>query len=167
MSTVQPWINGVLRKFSVREKRIDAPRFHQYRKLMDRSRLPERMNATCIAIGVQAGKRLRYQENLVRPYPVIRRYILEKDNLDLIMELAILFEGPRVLFSANKAKPWIKVIQRYFGYLGNEKNNVVCELAIDPMTVSDEEVRQWVIYFLSGLQDSYKPRIPVPLLNKG
>ena len=167
MSTAQPWVSGLLRKFSLRERAVDASWFNHYRKLMDRSRLPERMDAACIAINAQSGGGLMYEQSLTQSDPLIRRYMLKRENRDLTMDLVILFDGPRVLISSNKANPWIKSFQRCFGYSKEGINRAVCELVIDPMAVSEDEVRRWFTYLVSGLQDSYKPQGSVPLLKTG
>ena len=167
MSTSRSWIDETLEKFHLREDANDDSKFDSYQMIIDRSRLPERMSAICSAINAQSGHGLMYHEILAYPYPVIRRYILERDNVDTIMELAILFEGPGVVFSSNKTRPWVKSIQRYCGYSTEHKNNVVYRMVIDPEDVSDAELQQWFTYLLSGLRNSFKPLQRVPFRKDG
>jgi hypothetical protein len=162
MSTTGSWIGEMIQKFHLRENVIDDSRIDRFRLMMDRSSLPERMSATCGAINAQAGRGVIYQEVLLQPHPVTRRYTFENHKSITIMELAILFEGPGVVFSFNKTKPWVKRVKSYCGYCTEEKKHVVCKVVIDPAIVSDAEIQQWFTYLLSGLQNSFKTRQKEP-----
>ena len=162
MGTTNSWIGDVLQKFRLRENVIDDSRIDRFRLMIDRSSLPERMNATCAAINAQAGQGIIYQEVLLKPHPVVRRYTIADHKITTIMELAILFEGPGVVFSFNNTNPWVKSIKRYCGYNTEVKNHILCKLVIDPATVSDAELQRWFTYLLSGLRNSLKPPQGVP-----
>jgi hypothetical protein len=166
MSATNSWIGEALQKFNLREDAIDDSRFDDFRMMVDRSSLPDRTNATCRAINAQAGQGIIYGEAFIRPHPVIHRYTLERDDSNIVMELAILPEGPGVVFSSNKTKSWVRSLQRYCGYFVEEKNNVVCKLMIDPTTVSDTTIQRWFTYLLSGLHRSAKPRQTEPHLKE-
>ena len=84
MSTSESWIDEALQKFHLRKKVIDDSRFDRFWMMIDRSRLPERMYATCCAINVQSDQGLIYEETFLQPHPVARRYILEKENRIII-----------------------------------------------------------------------------------
>lgn len=158
MNTSESWIDEALQRFHLRKKVIDDSRFDRFWMMIDRSRLPERMYATCCAINEQSDQGLIYEETFLQPHPVARRYILEKDNRIIFMELVILFEGPGLVFSSHQTRHWVKSIRRYCGYCIGEKNNIVCKLVIDPEAVSDADVQRWFTFLLSGLQYRYKPR---------
>jgi hypothetical protein len=162
MSTAQSWIGDVLHIFHRREmvedeSRFDRSRFDHFRLMFERSRLLDRANATCDAINIQSGEGLIYQEIFMDTHPVVGRYILEKENMDITMELAILYEGPGVVFSSKKVRPWVRKMQRYFGFYMEEKSHVVCKMLINPAAITDGEVQMWFTYLLSGLHHSLKP----------
>jgi hypothetical protein len=166
MSATNSWIGEALQKFHLGENAIDDSKFEDYRMTLDHSSLPDRMYATCRAINAQAGHGIIYGEVFIRPHPVVHRYTLENDDSNVVMELAILLEGPGVVFSSNKTKSWVTSLQRYCGYFVEEKNNVVCKLVIDPTTVSDATIQRWFTYLLSGLHRSAKPRQTESHLNE-
>jgi hypothetical protein len=167
MSTAQSWIGDVLHIFHRREvaeveSHFDRSRFDRFRLMFEHSRLLDRANATCDAINIQSGEGLIYQEIFMDSHPVVGRYILEKENMDITMELAILYEGPGVVFSCKKVRPWVKKIQRYCGFYMEEKSHVVCKMLINPASITDGEVQMWFTYLLSGLHHSLKPTRRAP-----
>jgi hypothetical protein len=166
MSTTDSWIGEVFQKFHLRENVIDDFRIDHFRLMMDRASLPERMSATCGAINAQAGQGLIYQEVLLQPHPVLRRYTYENHKRISIMELALLCEGPGVVFSFDKTNSWVKSFKRHCGYNMEVKNHIVCKLVIDPVTVLDVEIQRWFTYLLSELRHSFRPRQRQPSLKQ-
>jgi hypothetical protein len=143
---------------------IKQSRFDRFRMMFDRSHLLDRANATCKALNAQAGDVLIYSELFMDTHPVIGRYTIEDENVDITMELAILSQGPGVVFSSRKVRPWVKRVQRYCGYHPEEKIDVVCKLLINPAAVTDAEIKEWFTYLLSGLDHSFKPHPMEPIL---
>ena len=165
MSTSEPWVGEVLRKVNIGDEGIDESKIDRYRMVLDRSGLAERMCGTCDAMNVRSAQVLIYREVFPQPHPIVRRYILEheEDRQIIAMELTILLEGPVLVFSRNTTTQRVKSIRRYRGY---ERRNVMCKIAIDPEKISDDDLQQWFIYLLSGLQHSLKPQGRGPSLNE-
>ena len=61
MSTAQPWIDDVLRKLQFQQDVLDSSSFDNYRLMVVRSRLVERMRATGNAVNSEAGESLIFE----------------------------------------------------------------------------------------------------------
>jgi hypothetical protein len=157
MKTAMPWINGVLNKFQLREKRSDDLKVNRYRRLVERSHLVEKMSSTCESINSHAGERIIYGEMFISPHPIAWRHVYETDNKECRMSLTIRTEGPTLVFSWVKPKEWMGSVQRCFGYYAGERNHVVWELMINPLNIKDADVQGWFTYLLSGLRHSFRP----------
>jgi hypothetical protein len=164
MSPTQSWTSHVLQAPHFREEIINHSRFDRFRLIFDRSRLLDRAIATCTSLNTQAGMMLIRSETFSGTYPIVGRYSIEEENIEMTMELAVLSEGPTVIFSSKAVRPWVKRIQRYCGLESKEKIDVTCRLLIDPAVVTDFELQQWFNYLLSGLHDSFKPQPMEPFL---
>lgn len=164
MSTSPDWISDVLGRFQLRQNVTgDFPIFHRYRLMVERSHLIERINGTCNAVNSLAGEALVYIEMFFQPHQLACRYVFEKDRIECRMSLAILPKGPTLIFSTFKANRWAEWINRCFGNSWDEeREHVVCEILINPATVSDAQLEQWFTYLLSGLRSSFKPLITIP-----
>jgi hypothetical protein len=166
MATTYSWIGDVLETPHLAEDALDSSRFERFRMMFDRSHLLNRANVMCNSLNSQAGEVVIYPETFTDTHPVIGRYIIEDDDADITMELAILPEGPGVVFSSKKKHALVNRIQRYCGLHPTEKNSVICKLLIDPAMVRDAEIQEWFNYLLSGLHHSFKPQPAEPILTQ-
>jgi len=116
------------------------------------------MNATCNAINSQADPRLIYEEVFLPPHPILRRYVVNKDHIEFRMELAVLLNGPGVIFSSTQTGHWTGWFQRRRGADPDARFNTAYQLVIDPATVTDADLQLWFTYLLSGLRSSLKPQ---------
>ena len=158
MSTAQPWIDDVLRKLQFQQNVLDSSSFDNYRLMVDRSRLVERMRATGNAVNSEAGEGLIFEDFFIQPQPLTCRYVFERDGIESSMSLAILSEGPTLIFSSTKASLWGESIRRCLGqHLQRKRDNVEFQLLINPTNVDNADLQQWFTYLLSGLQHSFKP----------
>lgn len=166
MGTTYSWIGEGAEIPHLGEEVIDDFKFNRFRGMFDRSHLLERAAATCTSFNLQAGEVLIYSEIFTDTHPVMGRYVIEEEHSSFTMEIAILSDGPGVVFSSRKSRPWVKKFQRYCGYRPGENSRVVCKLNINPSSVSDAEIQQWFTYLLSGLHHSLKPEPMEPLMMK-
>lgn len=168
MNPSTSWISDVVGKFRLRQNVIDDfPMFSRYRLMIDRSRLVERMNATCDAINADAGLPIIYDEVFVQPHELACSYVFVRNKIECRMSLAILPEGPTLIFSCFKPDHWVERVVRRFGFpLDEEREKVACEVLINPATVNDAQLQQWFTYLLSGLRGPFKPLKTMPLRTK-
>jgi hypothetical protein len=164
MATTYSWVGDVLQTPHLAEDVLDHSKFDRFRMMFERSRLFDRTNNTCNCLNTQAGEVVIFSEAFTETHPVVARYIIDDENADMTMELAILPEGPGVVFSCKKKRALVNRIQRYCGFHPTEKNSVVCKLLIDPAMVTDMEILQWFNYLLSGLHHAFKPQPTEALL---
>ncbi len=163
MATTYSWMGDVFQTPHLAEDMFEHSKFDRFRAMFERARLLDRTNAICTSLNAQAGEVVIYSEIFTETHPVIGRYLIEDDIADLTMELAILPEGPGVIFSSRKKRALVNRIQRYCGLHPTEKNSVVCKVLIDPAMVTEPEIQQWFNYLLSGLHHSFKPESMSPL----
>src|SRR5580698_1334594 len=104
MATTYSWIGDVLHTPHLAEEALGEPKFGRYRMMFDRARLLERANATCASLNTQAGEVVIYSETFTETHPILGRYLIEDESADITMELAILPEGPGVVFSCKKKR---------------------------------------------------------------
>lgn len=164
MGTTYSWVGEVEQVPHLSEEAIEASKFDRFRGMFDRAHLLDRANAAATSLNFQAGELLIYSELFTTTHPVVGRYIIEEEYNTFTMELAILPDGPGVVFSSCKSRPWVKKLQRYCGYRPEEKIRVICKRNINPASVNDAEIQQWFTYLLSGLHPSLKPEPMEPLL---
>ncbi len=112
MATTYTWIGDVLDTPHLAEDNLESSRFERFRMMFDSSHVLYRANATCNSLNMQAGEIVIYPEAFTDTHPVIGRYTVDDDDADLTMELAILPEGPGVVFSCKKKHAWVSRIQR-------------------------------------------------------
>ncbi len=164
MGTSYSWVGEVEQAPHLSDEAIEPSNFERFRGMLDRAYLLDRANAAATSLNFQAGELLIYSELFTDTHPVVGRYIIEEECNTFTMELAILPDGPGVVFSSRKSRPWVKKLQRYCGYRPDEKTRVICKRNINPGSVSDAEIQQWFTYLLSGLHQSLKPAPMEPLL---
>jgi len=158
MGTTPSWISNLLSKYQPRQNVTEGSTFARYQFTLDRSRLIERMDATCEAIDSQAGGRVISIEFFLQPQILSRRYLFHRGSVRFSMALAILAHGPTLIFSSNQANEWVQRIRRRCGlYVEPPRERVVFELMINPSTVNNADLQQWFTYLLSGFERSHKP----------
>ena len=106
MATTYSWIGDVFQTPHLAEDMLEHSKFDRFRTMFDRAHLLDRANATCTSLNAQAGEVVIYSEIFTDTHPVIGRYLIEDDNADITMELAILPDGPGVIFSSRKNARW-------------------------------------------------------------
>jgi hypothetical protein len=158
MFTLRRGVGDILGSYHPIQNAAEYSDFDRYLRMVARSNLLERMHITREAIHSQAGRRLMYEEVYLQPNRSVCRYVFLTKNHKFHMTLAILSAGPTVTFSCSKTHDWIGAIMHPFGRrLAKKRVTVRCKLLIDPETVSDNDVKQWFSYLLSGLRRSLKP----------
>jgi hypothetical protein len=164
MSTSNSWIDNALEKYHLREDVIDEAQADQYRLVIGRSRLLERMDAIAGAINLRAGRGLIFTETFQQPHCVFRRCSVDKEEIESSMALVIKLEGPTMIFTSSNLRPWLRRIGYYRRFGIQDSGKVKCELAIDPERINDTDLQAWFTYLLSGLQHSVIPRPRIPSL---
>jgi hypothetical protein len=154
----------MLCKFNLHEEVTDDRRFLRFRSMIDRAQLAEKMGVLCNSINEQAFAGLIYEEVFTAPSPIVRRYVYAKDNIEYSLTLAILYDGPGVIFSSSKPNDWTSRLRRYWGLYSLGRNNVAFKLVINPATVNTAELQQWFTYLLSGLRFSFRPHRRMSIL---
>src|SRR5262245_20626971 len=90
MATTYSWIGDVLQTPHLEENHLDHPGFDRFRTMFERAEILARANAICTSLNKQAGEVVIYSEIFTDTHPVIGRYMVEDENADLTMEIAIL-----------------------------------------------------------------------------
>jgi hypothetical protein len=151
------WIDDALTKFHISNDENIRLKLDNYRAMVERSSLIERIYGTCRAINAHGRDGLIYGQMFARPYALAFRVGFVRGNTESRMSLAILNEGPALIFSSIKVEPLDSHGRHYFRHFRRRREKFICRIALNPAAVKDAEIQQWFTYLLSGLKRSFKP----------
>jgi hypothetical protein len=163
MSATSSWIGDVLTRFDISYNIPDEIMIDHYLLMVNRSDLIERVYGTCRVINAHVRGGLIYGQLYAQPHAPTFRIGFVRGDIEFRMSLAILDEGPTLIFSSCKEHQWVESVLHHFGHRNmKERENVISKLVINPATVSDADLEQWFTYLLSGLRRPFKPARKIP-----
>ena len=160
MSTTQPWITDILKKFHLN---VTAPRnghsLDLYRLMIHRARLIERMHQICLSINSEAGQNILYEQSFIQPQQMLCQYTFANGDIEYEMSVAFLAAGPTVVFASHRRDNTPHQVLRVYGdFLDRFTSITYRQCLINPSKVSDADLQQWFTFLLSGTRRKWSPK---------
>jgi hypothetical protein len=157
--------SGLLAQF-LRDRHLivadDFYAFEQARERVEKSGLLELMQETCGAINKLARGTIVDAHSFLPPEPILRCFIFVEDGAEFLMRLEMQGTIPTLVFSERK---WRDTVTNDFVRWAHRLAeiepitvNVKLVHEFQDLRASAEQVRQWFMYLISGLDRSYTPK---------
>jgi hypothetical protein len=141
----------------VREKdpRVDL---NGFRAQLDKYQLPERIRQTAAAINEEIGYQALYLLYFLPPQHSVVRVSISKNKIEYIMKIVLRASGPAIVFHSvtRGHRSWRKYIYKVFHSAGS---HIAFEQNFMPATITDEIIRGWFCFLVSGFEKKFKPEM--------
>jgi hypothetical protein len=123
------------------------------------------MRETCAAINHEAGRYLVEGHYYLPPEPMINSFVFVRRTTEFVMQLEATGRGPSLVFIVRKWRD--RPPSDFLGWLFRLLDvppcrvRVPCAYVINQDVVSEQEVKRWFFFLLSGLDRQYAPTLPL------
>ena len=137
----------------------------QARSRIEESSLPHLMRETCSAINHEAGRHLVDGHYYLPPQPMVNSFAFVLRTTEFVMQLETTGLGPCLVFIVRKWRD--RPPSDFLGWLFRLLDVPPCRVhvpyayMVNENIVSEQEVKRWFFFLLSGLDRQYAPTLPL------
>lgn len=152
------WISPLIKKLNLIKEKDPAVDLDSFRAQLDKCQLPERIRQTAAAVNEEIGYKALYLLDFLPPHHSVVRLSFSKNETEYIMKIVLRTSGPAVVFRSVTAAhgSWRHSICNVSHALGSR---VAFNQTFIPANITDEIMRGWFCFLLSGFHKKFKPRI--------
>jgi len=151
------WVGSLVKNLDLVHKDPTAD-LSRFRTLLEESHLPERIRQTAETVNKEVGYHALYLLDFSPPQRSILYLSFSKKKSEYIMEIVLRTAGPSVVFHSVTRAPgaW----ERYlYGYSRTSGSRIAFNQNFNPAEITDETVRIWFSFLLSGFDKKFDPAI--------
>ncbi len=125
---------------------------------LDKYQLPERIRHAAAAINEEIGYQALYVYDFLPPQHSVVRVSISKNKNEYIMKIVLRTSGPAVVFHSVTTGYglWRKYIYKVLHSVGS---HIAFEQNFMPATITDEIIRDWFCFLVSGFEKKFKPEM--------
>jgi hypothetical protein len=136
----------------------DIVNLDSVRALLETYRIPERIRQTVTAINEEIGYEALYLLDFLPPQRSVVRLSFFKKKTEYIMKIVLRTNGPAVVFQSVTGAhgSWRHYIYKVSHAMGSR---VAFKQTFMPAKITDEIIRSWFRFLLSGFNKKFKPEM--------
>jgi hypothetical protein len=126
-----------------------------FRDQLEACRLPDRIREAAAATNARMGHQALYLLELMRPQRCVLHLSCSKNQNEYVLDLVVLSGGPAVVFHSviGSHGSWRRYLYSYSRFL---RPQIAFQHDFKPAAISDETVRLWLFFLLSGFKRKLK-----------
>lgn len=158
IDTNSGWIGSLVKKLNLIEEKEPAVDLDSFRAQLDKYQLPERIRQTAAAINEEIGYKAVYLLDFLPPQHSVVRLSFSKNETEYIMKIVLRSNGPAVVFHSVTGAygSWQHYIYKVSHPVGSR---VAFNQTFIPANITDEIMRGWFCFLLSGFDKKFKPKM--------
>jgi hypothetical protein len=150
------WIGSLIKELNLAKEKEPGVDLHDFRTQLDKYQLTERIRQTAAAINEEIGYQALYLLDFQPPQHSVVRLSFSKKKTEYIMKIVLRASGPAVVFHSvtggyGSWRHYIYKVSRSAG------SHIAFEQNFMPATITDEIMRGWFCFLLSGFDRKFKP----------
>jgi len=150
------WIAPLLGRLNLLQNREKTTDMDQFRAQVEECRLAEVIGKIAGEINHSAGYHVVDYQDFLPPQKIVARAVFAKNGTRNFLDILLREDGVLLLFYTLKRSSTRR--DRYFPWYTRRKGATIhVKEIIDPEGISEEDVRKWFTYLLSGLDKKLKP----------
>jgi hypothetical protein len=152
------WIGSLVKEAKLIKEKEPVVDLDHSRMQLDKYQIPERVRQTAAAINKKIGDQALYLLDFLPPQRSVVRLSFSKNKTEYIMKIVLRNSGPAVIFQsvAGVHGSW----QRYiYGASHAGGSRVAFKQTFIPAKITDEMIRSWFRFLLSGFAKKFKPEM--------
>ena len=151
-------IGSPVKKLHMVRKKEPSADINGFRAQLDKYQLPERIRQTAAAINEEIGYQALYLLDFLPPQHSVVRVSISKNKIEYIMKVVLRASGPAVVFYSVTSGYglWRKFIYKVSHSAGS---HIAFEENFMPATITDEIIRDWFCFLVSGFEKKFKPEM--------
>src|ERR1700692_4519233 len=152
------WIDSRVKKLDIVREKEPCVDLNALRAKWKKYKLPERTRQAAPAINEEIGCQALYLLDFLPPQHSVVRVSISKNKNEYIMKIALRASGPAVVFySVSRGDgSWRKFIYKVSHSAGS---HIAFEQNFMPATITDEIIRGWFCFLVSGFKKKFKPEM--------
>jgi hypothetical protein len=158
------WIGSLLKETKLSKEKEPVVDLDSSRAQLDKYKIPERVRQTATAVNEKIGDQALYLLDSLPPRHTAVRLSSSKNKTEYIMKIVLRTSGPTVVFQsvAGAQGSW----QRYIYRASHaEGSHVAFKRAFIPAKITDEIIRGWFRFLLSGFDKKFRPGMSASIEN--
>ena len=157
--TNSSWIGSLVKEIKLIKEKEPVGDLDRFRAQLDKYQIPERIRQTAAAINEEIGYQALYLLDFLPPQHSVVRLSFSKNKTEYIMKIVLRTSGPAVVFQSVTGVhgSWQRYIYKVSHAVGS---NVAFKQTFMPAKITDEIMRGWFRFLLSGFDKKFKPEMP-------
>jgi|GEM_PF-5961006 len=150
------WIAPLLGRLNLLQNRAETSNIDLFRTQVEECRIAELIGKIAGEINRSAGYHVVDYQDFLPPQKIVARAVFAKSGTRNFLDILLREDGVLLLFYTLKRSSTRR--DRYFPWYTRRKGATIhVKEIIDPEKISEEDVRKWFTYLLSGLDKKLKP----------
>jgi hypothetical protein len=152
------WIGSLITELDLIKEKKPVADPNIFRIQLDKYQLPERIRQTVKTINEEVGYQAVYLLDFLPPQRSVVRLSFSRKKTEYIMEIVLRTSGPAVVFHsvAGVRGSWERCLYRVSRTVGS---HIEFNQNFMPETITNEIIRAWFSFLLSGFDKKFKPGI--------
>jgi hypothetical protein len=152
------WIGPLVKETKLIKEKEPVVDLDSFRAQLDKYQLPERIRQTVAAINGEFGYQALYLLDFLPPQRSVLRLSFLKNKTEYIMKIVLRTNGPAVVFQSVTGAhgSWRHYIYKVSHAVGS---HVAFKQTFMPAKITDEIMRGWFRFHLSGFDKKFKPEM--------
>lgn len=151
------WIRSLLAELHLLNQRGWPKAPAELWQELAQSDLLQRLEPLPSLINEQAGQHVIEAHWMLPPQEVVFSFTVVRNDTEFFMRLILHQAGPMLVFLSKKLDSGCARSAIYNYFMGNNPFHVKLHFVIHPAHVTDQDLRQWFSYLLSGFRRSFRP----------
>jgi hypothetical protein len=150
------WIGSLVTELDLVEEAGPVADLSDFRAQMEEFHLLERIRQTVAAVNEEVGYQALELLDFLPPQRSVMRLAFSKKRTEYTLEIVVRASGPGVVFhsAAKSHGTW----ERYlYGCSRPLESNIAFKQDFNPAAITDETIRVWFSYLLSGFNKKFSP----------
>jgi hypothetical protein len=153
------WIGSLVKEVDIVREKEPSVDLNGFRAQLDKYQLSERIRQTAAVINEEIGYQALYLLDFVPPQHSVVSVSISKNKNEYIMKIVLRASGPAVVFHSvtRGYGSWRKFIYKVLHSAGS---HIAFEQNFMPASITDEIIRDWFCFLVSGFEKKFKPDVP-------
>jgi hypothetical protein len=158
------WIGSLFKEIKLINEKEPVVDLDSSRAQLDKYQIPERVRQTAAAVNEKIGDQALYLLDFLPPQHTVVRLSFSKNKTEYIMKIVLRTSGPAVVFQsvAGVHGSWQRYIYRASHAGGS---HVAFKRTFIPAKITDEIIRSWFRFLLSGFDKKFRPEMSASIEN--
>jgi hypothetical protein len=152
------WIGSLVKEIKLIKQNVPVVDLDSSRAQLEKYQMPERVRQTAAAVNEKIGDQALYLLDFLPPQHSVVRLSFWKNKTEYVMKIVLRTSGPAVIFQSVTGVygSW----RRYIcGVSHSWGSHVAFKQTFMPAKITDEIIRHWFRFLLSGFDKKFKPEM--------